>query len=128
MDIAFARFLIQLIGVLWLVFVALLALAAIMLVRGSKYRYAVGIVAFSFPATLALVWIIGVGIADSAIMDIIADKVGTWVLFVIPHMVEPTAWPWVVLLVSATCIVALASSARRVKTALASADRATAQE
>ncbi|MEG0322727.1 MAG: hypothetical protein RR619_01940 [Raoultibacter sp.] len=113
MDIALIKALIQFVGFLWVAFIVLLVIAAVMLVLGSKHRYVVGIVAFSLSAAISLICLVGIGFADSAAMDIVIDKVGTWILFVIPHVIEPTVWPWIVLVASVACIVMLAVTARR---------------
>lgn len=115
MELATVQTLIQLVGFLWIAFAVLLCIAAIMLVRGSKHRYGVGIVAFSLPAAISLVWIVGVGFLNAAALDIAVDKLGMWVSFIVPRLIEPTLWPWVVLVASAACIVALILLARREK-------------
>lgn len=100
MSIETVKALIVAIGILWAVVFALLIAACLLLMSGSKKRFAVGIIAFSCSGFLSLVWVIGVTIADRMAISSAVEATTPLLAMVVSHSMQPTLWPWIVLVIS----------------------------
>ncbi len=53
--------------------------------------------------------------SDGFVLGALVDALGSWVLLVIPRVVEPTAWPWFALVASLEGLACAVAALRRSK-------------